>query len=62
MKKMSIAIDGPAGAGKSTVAQIVARRLKYLYWYRGHVPGAVSWKVLQEKLTEKDADAIIQIA
>ena len=27
MKQLTIAIDGPAGAGKSTVAQIVARRL-----------------------------------
>ena len=62
MKKMSIAIDGPAGAGKSTVAQIVARRLKYIYIDTGAMYRAVSWKVLQEKLTEKDADAIIQIA
>ena len=62
MKKMSIAIDGPAGAGKSTVAQIVARRLKYIYIDTGAMYRAVSWKVLQENLTEKDRDAIIQIA
>ncbi len=38
-KKLSIAIDGPAAAGKSTVAKIVAaKKIIYLYRYRCHVP------------------------
>lgn len=40
MKRVSIAIDGPAGAGKSSVAKILARRMGYTYldtgaMYRG---------------------------
>jgi len=62
MKKMSIAIDGPAGAGKSTVAQIVARRLNYIYIDTGAMYRAVAWKVLQENLGADDTEAIIQIA
>ena len=30
MKRLSIAIDGPAGAGKSTVAKLVAQRIGYI--------------------------------
>ena len=34
----NIAIDGPAGAGKSTIARIVAKKIRvYLYWYRFYV-------------------------
>ena len=31
MKKISIAIDGPAAAGKSTIAKMVAKKLNYTY-------------------------------
>ena len=62
MKKKIIAIDGPAGAGKSTVAQIVARRLNYTYIDTGAMYRAVAWKVLQENVTAGDTAAIIEIA
>ncbi|MBC8014705.1 MAG: (d)CMP kinase [Sporomusaceae bacterium] len=62
MKKIIIAIDGPAGAGKSTVAQLVAKRLNYTYIDTGAMYRAIAWKVLHEGLTVHDTAAIIDIA
>ena len=45
MKKTG-AIDGPAGAGKSTVAKLVAEKLGYIYIDTGAMYRAVAWKVL----------------
>ena len=47
MKKSVVAIDGPAGAGKSTIAQMVAKKLGYVYIDTGAMYRAVAWKVLQ---------------
>lgn len=46
MKKI-IAVDGPAGAGKSTVSKIVAARLSYTYIDTGAMYRAVGWKFAQ---------------
>ncbi|MBI4522885.1 MAG: (d)CMP kinase [Deltaproteobacteria bacterium] len=46
MRKLIIAIDGPAGAGKSTVAKRLARELGYLYMDTGAMYRALAWKVL----------------
>ncbi|WP_378955520.1 (d)CMP kinase [Pelosinus sp. sgz500959] len=62
MKKIIIAIDGPAGAGKSTVAQIVAQRLQYVYIDTGAMYRCIAWKVLQDGLTADDEAAIVDIA
>ena len=50
--KRVIAIDGPAGAGKSTVAKIVADQLGYIYIDTGAMYRGVAWKTLQQ---DKDA-------
>lgn len=46
MKKPVIAIDGPAGAGKSTIAKIVAEKLNYIYIDTGAMYRAVTLKFL----------------
>ena len=46
--KRVIAIDGPAGAGKSTVAKIVAEKLGYTYIDTGAMYRGVAWKTLQQ--------------
>lgn len=61
MGKKIIAIDGPAGAGKSTVAQIVAQRLNYIYIDTGAMYRAIAWKVLQENVQLDDTAAITNI-
>lgn len=47
---MIIAIDGPAGVGKSTVAKKLAARLGYLYLDTGALYRAIAWKVLQSNV------------
>lgn len=54
MTKVSIAIDGPAGAGKSTVAKSVAKILKFLYLDTGAMYRAVALKALREGIGTKD--------
>lgn len=57
-----IAIDGPAGAGKSTVARMLARRLGYLYIDTGSMYRAVAWKALQRGVSLEDAEQLISLA
>ena len=47
--KFVVAIDGPAGAGKSTVAKLVAQELHLVYIDTGAMYRAVAWKVLYQK-------------
>jgi len=47
MKKLTIAIDGPAGSGKSSVARVVAQRLGYLYLDSGAMYRALALKALE---------------
>ncbi|MBT2677694.1 (d)CMP kinase [Bacillus sp. ISL-35] len=47
-KRISIAIDGPAAAGKSTVAKIVAEKLTYVYIDTGAMYRALTYKALQK--------------
>ncbi|MGJ7919964.1 (d)CMP kinase [Neobacillus sp. LXY-4] len=58
-KKISIAIDGPAAAGKSTVAKIVAEKLSYLYIDTGAMYRALTLKAIQEKLDLQDEEPLL---
>jgi len=55
LKKLVVAIDGPAGAGKSTVAKLAAKELGYTYIDTGAMYRAVAWKTLQQKADVTDA-------
>lgn len=57
-----VAIDGPAGAGKSTVARLVAERLGCLYLNTGAMYRAVTWQALQENVDLEDEDALVELA
>ncbi|MEK4129310.1 (d)CMP kinase [Solibacillus sp. FSL W8-0474] len=58
VKKIQIAIDGPAGAGKSTIAKIVAETLQFTYIDTGAMYRAVTYKALNENIQLHDAKSI----
>jgi cytidylate kinase len=58
LKKIVIAIDGPAASGKSTTARLVAERLAYLYIDTGAMYRALALKVLQQRLDPEDEKAV----
>ncbi|HLU22627.1 MAG TPA: (d)CMP kinase [Bacillaceae bacterium] len=60
-KKISIAIDGPAAAGKSTVAKIVAGKLGYVYVDTGAMYRAITYKILKMKIDIKEESLLRQL-
>ncbi len=59
---MIVAIDGPAGAGKSTVAQALAARLGFRYLDTGAMYRALTWLAMREGLDLGDAAALAGLA
>ena len=57
MKNISIAIDGPAAAGKSTIAKRVAKILGYVYIDTGAMYRAFTWAVMEAGLNPEDEEA-----
>lgn len=55
---MNIAIDGPAGAGKSTIAKRIARRLGYIYVDTGAMYRAMAYYLIQNQVDAADQEAI----
>jgi len=60
-KPLVIAIDGPAGAGKSTVAQMLAARLGLTYVDSGATYRAAALKVLEDHVSPDDQHAVIPV-
>jgi len=56
---MIVAIDGPAGAGKSTVARALAARLGFRYLDTGAMYRALTWLAMQRGLDQEAAVALI---
>ncbi|MBB5323429.1 cytidylate kinase [Anoxybacillus tepidamans] len=61
MKQISIAIDGPAAAGKSTVAKKLAEKLSYLYIDTGAMYRALTYLALQKGIDVDDEQALLQL-
>ena len=61
-RRLIIAIDGPSGAGKGTVAREIARRLGYNHLDTGAMYRAVAWKALHDQLPLEDEDAVAALA
>lgn len=59
MKKLAVAIDGPAGAGKSTVARLAAKRLGYVYIDTGAMYRAVAWRAMQQNGGAVDEEKVL---
>ena len=57
-----IAIDGPAGSGKSTLGKNLAEYLGYLYFDTGVMYRAVTWKALQSGIDVHDEAAVTDLA
>jgi cytidylate kinase len=57
-----ITIDGPAASGKSTIAEILANRLGYLFFDTGVMYRAVTWAALQQLGSPSDEDAVSVLA
>ena len=62
MNNSVIAIDGPAGAGKSTIAKIIADKLNINYIDTGAMYRAVTLKCLQNKVNIENEDDVIELA
>ncbi|MCA0147793.1 MULTISPECIES: (d)CMP kinase [Rossellomorea] len=61
LKKLRIAIDGPAAAGKSTVAKIVAGKLSYLYIDTGAMYRSLTYKALSNNVDLHDENELNQL-
>lgn len=59
---MIIAIDGPAGSGKSTTARLVAKRLGYTYLDTGAFYRALTLKVLESGVSLEDGPTVVKLA
>ncbi|WP_096270475.1 (d)CMP kinase [Paucisalibacillus globulus] len=59
--KIAIAIDGPAAAGKSTVAKIVANKLHYIYIDTGAMYRAITLKALEKMIDVNDEEELVNL-
>lgn len=60
-KRLKIAIDGPASAGKSTVAKILAKDLQYVYCDTGAMYRALTWQALTNDISVEDEQQLVSL-
>ena len=61
MKTLNIAIDGPAGAGKSTIAKIIASKMGIIYLDTVAMYRAAALKCIRERINTKEPDSVRRI-
>lgn len=61
MKKIQIAIDGPAGSGKSTISKIVARNLDIIYLDTGAMYRGITYKALESNIKSTDIESLTKL-
>ncbi len=61
LKRLIVAIDGPAGSGKSTSAKLIAKKLGFLYIDTGAMYRAITYLAIENNVLQNN-DAIIQLA
>jgi cytidylate kinase len=59
---MIVTIDGPAGAGKSSVARLLARRLRFCFLDTGAMYRAIALAAMRENMDWRDQEAVAQLA
>ena len=57
-RRISVAMDGPAGAGKSSISKVVAKKLGYLYIDTGAMYRGITWALLNAGISIDDVDAV----
>ncbi|WBO91800.1 (d)CMP kinase [Bacillus tropicus] len=60
-KRISIAIDGPAAAGKSTVAKVVAKKLSYVYIDTGAMYRTLTYAALEQKVDIENEEQLMKV-
>ncbi|MFN3708073.1 (d)CMP kinase [Microcella sp.] len=60
MSDIVVAVDGPAGSGKSSVSKEAARRLGYAYLDTGAAYRALAWHCLDEQVDVENPDAVVE--
>lgn len=61
-RQLIVAIDGPSGAGKGTIARALAARLNYRHVDTGAMYRAVAWKALQDRVDLQDDERVADLA
>lgn len=61
MKKRVVAIDGPAGSGKSTVARLVAKRLGFIYLDTGAIYRSLAWLAQRKGVSWGDEEGLARL-
>src|SRR6476469_8864849 len=62
LDRLTIAIDGPSGAGKGTVARAIAARLGYRHIDSGAMYRAVAWKAIRDSVLLDNESAVAALA
>ncbi|TXT47800.1 MAG: cytidylate kinase [Spirochaetes bacterium] len=59
---MIVAMDGPAGCGKSTIAKLLSQRLGFLYINSGNIYRAIAWASIEQAIPLESVDTLVALA